>query len=91
MEINECNAWHYAIAMQSEESAHFVAAVMCTVATADSMGQENDCTSIDMLMEALNFEIKEESGSVAMSREEAIERLEPLISLLEEGVLDDIH
>ena len=91
MEIQDCNPWHRDIAMLSEKSSEFVAGVMCTIATAESMGEQSDCDAIDMLMEAINFLLKQENQGAPLSPVEALEALEPLISLLEEGVISDVH
>lgn len=91
MDAENCNSWHWHVAMQSKQSGEFVAGAMCTAATAESMGEQSDCDAIDMLMEAINFILKQENQGVPMTRDEALEALEPLISLLEEGVISDIH
>ena len=91
METQDCNQWHRDIAIQSKHSKEFVAGAMCTAATAESMAEQSDCNAIDMLMEAINFLLKQENQGVPLSPDEALEALEPLISLLEEGVMSDVH
>lgn len=79
------NPYHRHIESLSDGSCRFVTGAQTLVSLATTMGEVNGHTAQDILMEAINYIIKQEVCGQPLEKDQAEAKAAPLVELLQEG------
>lgn len=88
MNYEEINPWHKAVEQVSGESCQFVTRVQLLIVHAEQLAKIEGENPIDLIFEAVNYLVKQETKGAPLEFDAAIKRIEPLLEGLQEGVVE---
>jgi hypothetical protein len=89
MEDEDKNLFYEQIASAHKDNENFVAKIKWLRMCAETAAVDTGCTRIDMLMMAIDYEIKQLTASTPRSEDDAMKDVQPLIEMLQEGIVMD--
>ena len=84
------NPFHAHLESLNPPSCRYVTGAQVLVSQATTMGEVNGHTAIDILMEAINYIIKQETCGQPLDEAAANSKVEPLVGLLREGIFQAV-
>jgi hypothetical protein len=87
LDYAKINPWHQHLESLNENSCRFVTGAQVLASLAMTIGEKNDCSSMDMLMEAINYIVKQDTCGQPLSEMQANEKMACLIEILQEGCI----
>lgn len=89
IEGEDKNLFYEQMAKMHENNALFVSKIKWLRMCAETASIDTGCTRLDLLMSAIDYELKQLTASAPMAAPDSLAALDPLIEMLQEGIVMD--